>query len=182
MNKLKKIVSVIHRWVIKKEAYINVDVYNKEYTKYLKKIGINFTGANKTIKFIAADVYFDGYNYSIISIGDNVTISREVMLLTHDYSLTNAMASIGKGVIKRHEGEMYTLKGISIGDNCFIGARASILPGTTIGNNCIIGACCVVKGSIPDNSIVIGNPARIVGDTREYARKYLKDGNYNIEK
>lgn len=51
-----------------------------------------------------------------------------------------------------------------------MGARVTLLPGTEIGENCIIGASSVVKGKIPSNSIVIGNPSKIVGDTREWAR------------
>ena len=46
-----------------------------------------------------------------------------------------------------------------------------ILPGTKIGNNVIIGAGSVVRGSIPDNSIVAGNPAVVIGDIIEYASK-----------
>ena len=60
---------------------------------------------------------------------------------------------------------------ISIGNISFIGARATLLPGTEIGDNCIIGACSVVKGKIPSNSIVIGNPAKIVATTSEWLDK-----------
>ena len=99
---IKKIFSVIHRELIKKMIYINTNLYMREYTKYLKKIGLKINGQPK---FISNDVYFDGTNYSLITIEDNVTISREVMLLTHDYSITTAYASIGKK-IKRGEGEI----------------------------------------------------------------------------
>lgn len=51
-----------------------------------------------------------------------------------------------------------------------------MLPGTTIGNDCIIGACAVVKGNIPDGSIVIGNPGKIVSDIDTYAKKMIKMG------
>lgn len=182
MNKIKKILSVIRRMFIKQKIYLNVDSYMNSYTKYLKSIGINFTGEKKKVKFIEPSAYFDGHDYTLISIGDNVTISREVMLLTHDYSITTALASIGREAIQRHDGELYFLNKISIGDNCFIGARASLLPGTTVGNNCIIGACSVVKGNIPSNSIVVGNPAKIIGDTREYAKKHLENEDYKVEK
>lgn len=182
MNKLRKILSVIQRWIIQKEVFFSVDKYNRDYIAYLKKIGVKFSGPKQSVKFIANDVYFDGHDYSLISIGDNVTISKEVMLLTHDYSLTTAMSSIGKGIINRHEGELYILKEITIGNNCFIGARSSLLPGTKIGDNCIIGACSVVKGVVPENSIVVGNPAKIIGDTREFANKHILAEDYLIEK
>lgn len=176
----KKYFSVIRRTFIKKLCYINKDLYLKKYTQYLKDIGIQFTGEEKKIKFIDTSVYFDGTDYSLISIGDNVTISREVMFLTHDYSITTAFCTIGKK-IARHEGEPFFLRGITIGNDTFIGARVSLLPGATIGNNCIIGACAVVKGNIPDNSIVIGNPAKIIGQTSAYAQKHFELQDYLIE-
>jgi serine acetyltransferase len=49
-----------------------------------------------------------------------------------------------------------------IGRNCFIGGRSLILPGVTIGDSCIVGAGSVVTRSVPANSIVAGNPARIL--------------------
>jgi acetyltransferase-like isoleucine patch superfamily enzyme len=49
-----------------------------------------------------------------------------------------------------------------IGQNCFIGGRALILPGVSVGDSCIVGAGSVVTRSIPANSIVAGNPARVI--------------------
>ena len=149
----------------------------KYYTNYLKSIGIIVLG---TPKFINADVYFDGADYSKITLGNNITISREVMFLTHDYSITTACASIGEE-IQRGSGELFFLKKIIVGDNCFIGARASVLPGTIIGDNVIIGACSVVKGEIPSNSIVIGNPCKIISRTSEYAKEHLLNKDYFIK-
>ena len=51
---------------------------------------------------------------------------------------------------------------ITIGKNCWIGAKVTVLAGVDIGNNCVIGAGSVVTKSIPDNSVVVGNPARII--------------------
>ena len=180
MGKIKKVLSVLRRKTILYLNYINVDNYMKKYTQYLKDVGIVFTGEKQKVKFIEPSAYFDGTDYSLIHIGDNVTISREVMILTHDYSITTAMSSIGR-FIDRNEGELYFKKDIFIGDNCFIGARASLLPGATIGKNCIIGACAVVKGSIPDDSIVIGNPSKIIGSVSEYAKKHIGLKDYMVE-
>ena len=49
-----------------------------------------------------------------------------------------------------------------IGKNCFIGGRSLILPGIEIGDNCIVGAGSVVTRSVPDGSIVAGNPAKVL--------------------
>lgn len=49
-----------------------------------------------------------------------------------------------------------------IGSHCFVGARAIIMPGVTIGNHCVVGAGSVVTSDVPANSMVCGNPARVV--------------------
>jgi serine acetyltransferase len=49
-----------------------------------------------------------------------------------------------------------------IGANCFIGGRSIILPGVEIGDNCVVGAGSVVTKSVPPNTLVAGNPAKIL--------------------
>ncbi|MEM9433435.1 MAG: acyltransferase [Pseudomonadota bacterium] len=49
-----------------------------------------------------------------------------------------------------------------IGQNCFIGGRAMILPGVEIGDHCIVGAGSVVTKSVPAGHVVAGNPAKII--------------------
>ena len=51
---------------------------------------------------------------------------------------------------------------MSIGNDCFVGAGSIILPGVHIGNKVIIGAGSVVAKSIPDNSVAVGNPAKVI--------------------
>jgi acetyltransferase-like isoleucine patch superfamily enzyme len=53
-------------------------------------------------------------------------------------------------------------KPVSVGENVWIGSRSMILKGVTIGNNSVIGAMTVVRQSVPDNVVVIGNPQQIV--------------------
>lgn len=53
-------------------------------------------------------------------------------------------------------------KPITIGDDCWIGGGALILPGITIGNRCIVGAGSVVTKDVPDDSMVAGNPAKLM--------------------
>ena len=161
--------------------YINVNTYMKLYVKYLKNNGMNFGGMPN---YISNDVYFDGKDYSIIKIGNGCTISREVLFLTHDY----ARHTIIKGLENMVEMEvleslekadkknqLLILKGIEVGDNSFIGARSMLLPGTKIGNNVIVGAGSVVKGNIPDNSIVFGNPAKFYDNTSFWLSKFKFD-------
>lgn len=72
---------------------------------------------------------------------------------------------IGKNVTIMHQvtiGTRKVNKSAVIGDNVFIGAGAKILGDISIGNNVKIGANAVVLEDIPDNSTVVGNPARII--------------------
>lgn len=52
--------------------------------------------------------------------------------------------------------------GVKIGNNCWIGAKVTILDGTVIGDNCIVAAGAVVSGVFPDNVIIGGIPAKII--------------------
>ena len=64
---------------------------------------------------------------------------------------------------------------ITVGDNVHIGIETVIMPGVTIGNNCIIGAGAVVTRDIPDNSIAVGVPVRVIKTVDEYAKQYHED-------
>ena len=60
----------------------------------------------------------------------------------------------------KHQG--VSRKGIVIGDNCWIGAKVTILDGVRIGNSCVIAAGAVVKGEFPDHCVIAGVPARVI--------------------
>jgi acetyltransferase-like isoleucine patch superfamily enzyme len=122
--------------------------------------------------FIAPSVSFDGNDYSLITIGDATTISLDVVLLTHDYSISKGLKLLDPSLNGRF------LKPISVGNNCFIGMRTIILPGTSIGNNVIVGAGSVVKGKFPDNVVICGNPAKIICSTEEWAKRHYEKQDY----
>lgn len=110
-------------------------------------------------------IFSNLYTYAgepyLISIGDNVTISSGVELCTHD-----------NAVIKVVPGKTDIVGRITIGNNCFIGMRAIVMYGVTLGDNCIVGAGSVVTHSFPANSVVAGNPARLICTAEEYGNKY----------
>ena len=96
---------------------------------------------------------FDKLYTDMIEIGNNVTITRGVVLLCHD---------MGKDYIykKKHNNEI--MGKIKIGDDCFIGMNSIILPNVKIGDKVIVGAGSVVTKNIQDNVVVTGNPAKII--------------------
>lgn len=93
----------------------------------------------------------------LLEIGDNVAIS-DARILLHDAStkIFLGYSKVGKVVI---------------GNNVFIGADAIILPGVHIGNQVVVGAGSVVTKDIPDNCIVVGNPARVIGNTSDFVER-----------
>ena len=54
-----------------------------------------------------------------------------------------------------------------IGRGTWLGERVTVLRGSDVGHHCIVGAHSVVRGTIPDYSVAVGAPARVVGSTRE---------------
>lgn len=94
----------------------------------------------------------------LITIGNNVTLASRVCILAHDASTKMFLNYTKIGLVE-------------IGNNVFIGAGSIILPNVKIGNNVIIGAGSIVTKDIPDNSLVVGNPAKIIGSTSEYIDK-----------
>ena len=163
--KLKKMIFVFERKLVSFINYINANKYTKIYSNLLINMGMKI---EKYPRYIDPSVWFDGTGYAIISIGKDSVLSKDVVILTHDYSIARGMQAIGK-LDPNNEKDTLFLKEVSIGKNCFIGARSIIMPGTIIGDNCIIGAGSVVKGKIYENTIIAGNPAKKIGNTLEWA-------------
>lgn len=100
----------------------------------------------------------------LISIGNHTEVSFDVAFITHD----------GATWCFRDQDEYKgTLKfgRIRIGNNCFIGARSTILPGVTIGDNSIVAVGAVVNKSIPSGEVWGGVPAHYIMKTKDYADK-----------
>ncbi len=83
--------------------------------------------------------------------------------------------------VKKHGKAQERIGCIEIGNNVFVGSGTHILYDTKIGNNVIIGTYSVVTCDIPDNSVVAGVPARVIGTFDDYVKKHLGMGNYPSE-
>lgn len=116
------------------------------------EIGENVHLINTTIDF--------GHGF-LVSIGNNVTLTG-VTVLAHD-----ASTQIPLGVSK--------VGCVTIGNDVFVGHGSIILPGTRIGSRVIIGAGSVIAKDIPDNCVVAGNPAKVLGTYDDYVDKHKRN-------
>lgn len=114
------------------------------------QVGKNFKRLNGVI--------LDPGHCWLIEIGDNVTMAPRVHILCHDASTKIFLnyTKIGR---------------VIIGNNVFIGAESVVLPGVTIGNNVVIGANSTVTHDIPNNSVAVGSPARVISTLDTYLEK-----------
>lgn len=113
----------------------------------------------------------------VVRIGRNVgirpycTISAAESVVIEDYVVLSAFTTVIDSDHTFAPGERTIMRAplatapVRIGRSTWVGERVAILRGSDIGSRCIIGANSVVRGHIPDNSIAVGAPARVVGTT-----------------
>jgi acetyltransferase-like isoleucine patch superfamily enzyme len=86
-----------------------------------------------------------------VSIGNNSIIASHTVI-------TSQTHSIGNGLYL----DTLLCKKVVIGENVWIGAGSIILPGVIIGDNCVIGAGSVVTRNVPENTVSVGVPAKVL--------------------
>lgn len=89
-----------------------------------------------------------------IEIGKKCLLSYNVSLIDHDHNFRADVSPMDSGISEGRE--------IIIGDECFIGAHSFILKGVVLGKHCVVGANSVVAESFPENSVIAGNPAKLI--------------------
>lgn len=116
--------------------------------------GVNFVEWRST--FLGEDVFFDDIYPENIRVGRNVRITAGVRILTH-YFDTRYQPTLARP-FRFYTGE------VLIGDNVFIGVNTVIAKPVKIGEGAVIGANSVVTKDVPPNAIMVGSPARMVGE------------------
>jgi acetyltransferase-like isoleucine patch superfamily enzyme len=137
---LKDILRRIQLMLLKKAS-------NERKINYFRKQGMKIGNGCRlnTISF-STEPY-------LIEIGDHVAIAGGSEIITHDGAIWCFLEELPNADV---------FGKIKIGNNVFIGDNCTILPNTIIGDNCIVGAGSVVRGKFPENSVIIGNPAKVV--------------------
>lgn len=98
-----------------------------------------------------------------ISIGDNTAIGGNCKILDNDFHPIQIETRL-QLLQDTHGGEsdLVPAREIKIGKNCFIGCNSIILKGTELEDGCVVGAGAVVSGKFPANSMIVGNPAKVI--------------------
>jgi len=139
------------------------------FWKY-KKRGVSF-GSNV---YISPKAYIDSHPGSKVVVGNNVYITRNVVILNH--TDTHKGGPLDAWV--PYGGKRFS-KDVIIEDNVFIGVNSVIMPGVTIGKNAIVGALSFVVSDVPPGTVYAGVPAKKITTVEEMIKKDIPD--FDIE-
>ena len=162
-----EVVAVKNNAVIQCEKYNSINPLDrKQRVSQLKKmlgkvdetvtIEKNFNCDNGKNIFVGKN-FLANYNVTILDVNE-VHIGNDVMIGPNTLITTVGHPISPKGR-RKHLG---LTDQVHIGDDVWIGGNVTILPGVTIGNNVVIGAGAVVNKDIPDNSLAVGVPAKVI--------------------
>lgn len=128
--------------------------------------GLKIDCLNPDSSLVFGDNFKAGNNlriavYQNVVIGNNVLIASNVFITDHSHGdYTNKTSSSSPLEPPCHRTLLSSP--VIIGNNCWIGEGVVILQGTEIKNGCVIGAHSIVSGTIPENSVAVGAPAKVV--------------------
>jgi acetyltransferase-like isoleucine patch superfamily enzyme len=151
----------------------------KQDGKLLKNVRISNTtviNAMKNLK-LSDNIFIGHYNFieasNGITIEEGCQITNFITITTHSSHISIRL--YGSEYVKNHDLIGYIIGSIHIGKYSFIGPHSVIMPGSNIGKGSIVSAYSYVKGTFPDYAIISGNPAIVVGDTREMDKEFLEN-------
>jgi acetyltransferase-like isoleucine patch superfamily enzyme len=125
---------------------------------------------------IGDHVFIGHYNFiessNGICIEEGCQITNYISILTHSSHISIRLYG------KNYQGSDmigYVKGSVLIGKYSFVGPHSVIMPGTSIGKGSIVSAFSYVKGTFPDFSVIAGNPAKVIGDTRNMDESFLQE-------
>lgn len=142
-----------------KNAYIHKD--NETFIRYLRHKGIRI-GEHCVFRSPETTI-IDKTRPCLISIGDHVDMNRYFTIMTHDYATSV--------FLRKYHDFLNSSGQVTIGNNIYFGVHCTVLKGVTIGDNCVIGACTLVNRDIPANSVAAGIPVRVICSIDEFYAK-----------
>lgn len=121
----------------------------QQFRRWILK-GMGYKNIHESV-VLERDLNLDRVDPSGITIKKNCLIASGVTILCHEHVYRDI-----------DHVDLPLLKSVEIGERTFVGVGATILPGVTIGSDCIIGAGSIVSKDIPDGSLAVGVPARVI--------------------
>jgi len=107
-----------------------------------------------------------GANCTLFS-SNHLSVGAGTMVAAYSYFLSGGAYEIGSPVPFCEQDGMQTAGPLTIGENCWIGARVTVLDAANIGAHCVIGAGSVVTRPVPPHSLALGVPARVVRSLKQ---------------
>jgi acetyltransferase-like isoleucine patch superfamily enzyme len=129
---------------------------------YARSIGVTI---GENVHFYGMPSGMFGTEPWLITIGNNVHITAGCAFVTHDG---------GTLILRQEVPDLEWTAPITIGNDVYVGVRTLFMPGVRIGNRVIIGAGSVVTRDIPDNSVAVGVPARVIKTVDDYLEQMKK--------
>ena len=148
LGRLKLRSKILRSWILHKSAFSSIN--SSWVVKLQRSRGVKIGENCHFSPYVLIDLIYPG----MIDIGNNVTIGSNTMIFAHYNPTANKLL--------KENGYPREVKNVTINDGAVIGPGSIITMGTTIGKNSIIGAGSVVSNTIPDFSVAIGNPARVI--------------------
>ena len=152
----------------------------RKYTRFSSTVSV----MNKCNMSIGDFVWV--WHYTILDategldIGTGCQIGAWVGIFTHGSE--NSIRLLGKEFVNIPNSmrDGYTRGKIEIGEFTFVGARSTILPGINVGKGCLIASGTLITKDIPDYSLVVGSPGKVIGNTIDIDRRFFEFHDYSL--
>ena len=138
-----------------------------------------FPGKKKNDKklFFGKNVQINDYVHFVamesITIGNNVLMASHIFISDNSHGSYKGDENDSSPNIPPTQRE-YATSPITIGDNTWIGEGVAIMPGVSIGKGCVIGSHSIVNKSIPDYTVAVGTPAKVIKKFNFETNKWQK--------